>query len=165
MVEAHQVHAIVSLIRQAQEVDTSLNLLQPGLVKEMIIADVLGHVVNPSKHQQDALSSDKTEGYEYLTCKDGGTFQLDRMFKSPPEKRQKSLRRITRNKKIYCAVFDKKASLLLKEIWDIPVNTFLNEVERQLDASQNEISHVSVSAKWTKENGTKVYPKKTGRGK
>ena len=45
--------------------------------------------------------------YEYLFCYEGGSGQLDRMFKEPKEKREESLYRIWRNKKIYFAIFFK----------------------------------------------------------
>ena len=94
---------IISLVRKAADLAKTIgieNLLQPGLVKEMIIADILGHVLIHSKRDADAhAAGDPEEKYEYLSCKEGGTGQLDRMFKSPPEKRKESLRRITRNAK------------------------------------------------------------------
>ncbi len=149
-----QVKEFIALIRKAQSIASGMNILQPGLIKEMIIAEALGHVIFPAKHGQDAISKDGSKSYEYLTCKVGGSFQLDRMFKSPPEKREKSLHRITRNRQIFCVVFSD--SLTIKEIWDVPVDLFKKEIERQLDNSQNEISHVSVSFKWVKDNGKKV---------
>jgi hypothetical protein len=147
---------VVELVRTAQEIASSngINILQPGLIKELVIAESLGHVVYPSKHGKDASSSDGKDSYEYLTCKAGGTFQFDRMFKSPPEKRAKSLNRITRNKNVYCVVFDDP--LVIKEVWDIPITTLTKEIERQLDSSKNDISHVSVSIKWVHSNGARV---------
>lgn len=155
-VDQKQTKEVVALVRQAQSiaVKSGMNILQPGLIKELIIAETLGHDVYPKKHGQDAVSKDGTNNYEYLTCKAGGSFQFDRMFKSPPEKRVKSMHRITRNKKIYCVVFTEP--LQVQEVWDVPVETFEAEVERQLDASQNEISHVSVPIKWVRKNGIKV---------
>ncbi len=46
------IHRIIELIVKAQELASSIgigNLLQPGLVKEMIIADILGHTLISSK--------------------------------------------------------------------------------------------------------------------
>ena len=64
----------------------------------MIIADPLGHDLITSKRDADACDpNDPTIKYEYLSCKEGGSGQLDRMFKEPPEKRAESLARITRN--------------------------------------------------------------------
>src|SRR5438093_12987091 len=102
-------HRIIQLVREAAELAKSVgipNLLQPGLVKELIIADILGHQPITSKRDADACDpNDPTILYEYLSCKEGGSGQLDRMFKEPLIKREESLLRITRNKKFYFAVF------------------------------------------------------------
>ena len=88
---------IIRLVVKASELARTVgidNLLQPGLVKEMIIADILGHELIVSKRNADAHDpNDPTILYEYLSCKEGGTGQFDRMFKSPPEKRRESLKR------------------------------------------------------------------------
>jgi hypothetical protein len=98
-------HRIIQLVLEAAEVARSVgipNLLQPGLIKELIIADILGHQPITSKRDADACDpSDPSILYEYLSCKEGGSGQLDRMFKEPLVKREESLLRITRNKKIY----------------------------------------------------------------
>ena len=90
---------IVELVKEAQEIAARYgfrNLLQPGLIKELIIADILGHEVHKTKHEPDAYDPENPDlKYEYLSCFENGTFQLDRMFKSPPDKRAKSLERIT----------------------------------------------------------------------
>jgi len=70
------------------------------------------------------------------------------MFKSPADKRAKSLERITRNAAIYCAVFDEENPLGVLAIYEVPVEVMLREAERQLDASRNEISHVGFTIKW-----------------
>src|SRR5215510_11663389 len=102
------IRQIISLARSAQELASSIgipNLFQPGLVKEMIIADLLDHQVITSKRDADACDpNDSSIKYEYLSCKEGGSGQLDRMFKEPPVKRRESLERIARNRKIYFAV-------------------------------------------------------------
>ena len=148
---------IIALIREAQAIASKhgfSNLLQPGLVKELVIADKLGHEVHRSKHEADAWEPDNPDvKYEYLTCFEGGTFQLDRMFKYPPDKREKSLERITRNAAIFCAVFDKKQPLEIKKIYKLSVNAMLREASRQLDASSNDISHLGYTIKWCEENG------------
>jgi hypothetical protein len=85
------IRRIIDLVVKAQELARSIgiaNLLQPGLVKEMIIADVLGHKLIISKRDADACDpSDPSIKYEYLSCKEGSSGQLDRMFKEPPDKR------------------------------------------------------------------------------
>lgn len=122
------------------------NLLQPGLVKEMIMADHLGHKVIITKRDADACDKDDPSIlYEYLSCKEGGTGQLDRMFKEPPDKRKESLNRILRNKKIYFAVFYEDEQTRAKIIYEIDPVDLVKETERQLDASRNAISHVGFS--------------------
>ena len=152
---------IIKLILNASNLAKSVgidNLLQPGLIKEMIIADILGHRLTHSKHDSDACSKmDKNEKYEYLTCKEGGLGQLDRMFKSPEDKRNKSLHRITRNSKIYFAIFYKQNQVKCKVIYEVETEVLLTETSRKLDRSKNNISHVGFSEKWARENGSIVF--------
>jgi hypothetical protein len=158
---------IIQLIRKAAELAKSVgihNLLQPGLVKEMIIADILGHKLITSKHDADACDpSNSSIKYEYLTCREGGTGQLDRMFKSPPAKRAESLSRITRNAKIYFAVFYATNQIKVKVIYEISPSVVLAETERQLDRSRNDISHVGFSETWAQSNGKLAYQDKSIR--
>ena len=159
--ELEGVKKIVTLMSKAQNIGTKLgytNLLQPGLVKELIIGSILGHAVHKTKHDADAFDPiDRTIEYEYLSCFEDGTFQLDRMFKSPEEEHQKSMRRITRNKYFYCAVFTRKNPLHVKAIYQVPVQAIYDETNRQLANSKNNISHVGFTIPWVKENGEKVY--------
>lgn len=164
------VQKIISKIRElvikAQKLALSIgipNILQPGLVKEMIISEteILGHELIASKRDADARDkNDPSIKYEYLSCYEGGTGQLDRMFRSPADKRAESLQRITRNTTIYLAIFYKKNPLKLKVIYEIQPNVLLKETERQLDKSSNEISHVGFSEDWTKQNSKVVYQDK-----
>jgi len=70
---------IIELVIKAQELARSVgigNLLQPGLVREMIIADLLDHTVITSKRDADACDSqDSSIKYEYLSCKEGESGQ------------------------------------------------------------------------------------------
>ena len=114
---------IIELVIKAQELALSIgipNILQPGLVKEMIISKTLGHELITSKRDADACDKkDPSIKYEYLSCYEGGTGQLDRMFKSPTDKRAESLYRITRDKMIYLAIFYKANPLKIKVIYEI----------------------------------------------
>ena len=152
---------IIELVLKAAEIARSLgitNLLQPGLVKEMIIADLLGHELIYSKRDADAHAlGNPDEKYEYLSCKEVGTGQLDRMFKEPPEKRAKSLTRITRNTMFYFAVFYADNQTRCKAIYEIDPGVILAETERQLDRSKNAIAHVGFSLSWVREHGKLVY--------
>ena len=86
------IRSIIKLVIQAQELADKIsipNILQPGLVKEMIIAETLGHELIHSKRDADACDpNDPSIKYEYLSCYVGGSGQLDRMFKSPQEERE-----------------------------------------------------------------------------
>lgn len=152
---------IIALIVRAADLARKVginNLLQPGLVKEMIIADHLGHQLITKKHDADACSKENPNIlYEYLSCKEGGSGQFDRMFKEPPERRKRSLQRIRRNHKIYFAVFYKDKQTKVKTIYEIEPRKLVKETERQLNISRNAISHVGFREPWARENGTIVY--------
>ncbi len=152
---------IIELILKAADLARSIgisNLLQPGLIKEMIIADILGHELIHSKRDADAHApGNPEEKYEYLSCKEGGRGQLDRMFKEPLDKRAESLSRITRNSKIYFAVFYASNQVRCKVIYELDPNIALVEAERQLDNSKNMISHIGFSVNWACKNGRVVY--------
>jgi len=156
---------IIALVLKAAELARSVgitNLLQPGLVKEMIIADILGHELIHSKRDADAHApNNPAEKYEYLSCKEGGTGQLDRMFKEPAGRRAESLSRITRNKKVYFAVFYGDNQTKCKVIYEMEPQVVVEETERQLDRSRNPISHVGFSEDWASRNGCIVYQDKT----
>lgn len=159
---------IIDLVLKANELARSVgisNLLQPGLVKEMIIAEILGHELIHSKRDADAHAySNPEEKYEYLSCKEGGSGQLDRMFKEPASKRDESLARITRNTKLYLAVFYTDNQTKCKVIYELDPKTVVIEAERQLDRSKNQISHLGFSIKWARDNGRIVYEDQTHNG-
>lgn len=152
---------IVHLVKQAFELAKSVgipNLLQPGLVKEMIIAEILGHEVIVSKRDADARDPDNPNiTYEYLTCKEGGSGQLDRMFKHPPEKREQSLQRITRNSKVYLAIFYADNQIKVRSIYEVEPKVLAQEAIKRLERSTNQISHFGISEAWARRNGTLVF--------
>lgn len=152
---------IIELVVKASELARTVgidNLLQPGLVKEMIIADILGHELIISKRNADAHDPrDPMILYEYLSCKEGGSGQLDRMFRDPPEKRQESLNRIWRNNKIYLAIFYSSNQTKVKVIFELEPEIVAAKTEQQLNRSRNNISHVGFSEKWARVNGKIVY--------
>lgn len=153
---------IIRLALKAAQMARSIgisNLFQPGLMKEMIIADILGHELIHSKRQADAHApNNPDEKYEYLSCKEGGMGQIDHMFREPSDKRAQSLRRITRNAKIYLAVFHKEEQTKCKSIYEIDPQVMVEEAKRKLDRSTNAISHIGFSEDWAKRNGRLVYP-------
>ena len=152
---------IIALVAKAQELALTIgipNILQPGLIKEMVIAQKLDHDLIFSKRDADACDRDNPEiKYEYLSCLEGGTGQIDRMFKEPPSKRRQSLKRITRNRMIYFAIFYKTNPLKLKVIYEVKPDIVLRETETKLDRSSNPISHVGFGERWVRQNGTVVF--------
>lgn len=160
------IRKIINLVLKAQGLASTIgisNILQPGLVKEMIIADLLGHDLITSKRDADACDpKDPSIKYEYLSCKEGGKGQFDRMFKEPVDKRAESLARITRNTMVNFAVFYKTNQTKVKVIYALQPRVVLDETERQLDRSRNAISHVGFSINWAAQNGTVVYGDKNG---
>ena len=152
---------IIDLVIKAAELARTIgiqNLLQPGLVKEMIIADILGHELITSKRGADARNpNNPSVVYEYLSCQEDGTGQLDRMFKEPADKRRESLKRISRNDKIYFAVFYRQNQTQAKIIYELRPEVMIKETERQLDSSRNDISHIGFSETWVKQHGKIVY--------
>jgi hypothetical protein len=147
-------------VLEAAEVARSVgipNLLQPGLIEELMIADILGHQPITSKRDADACDpNDPSILYLYLSCKEGGSGQLDRIFKEPLVKREESLLRITRNKKIYFAVFYTDNQTKVKVIYELKPEVVLAETMRQLDRSRNAVSHVGFAEPWAKKNGKVV---------
>ena len=124
----------------------------------MIIAEILGHNVITSKRGADACdANDPTIQYEYLSCKEGKSGQLDRMYKEPLDMRLESLKRIWRNKKVFLAVFFKTNQTKVKIIYELEPSVVVAETERKLDRSKNAISHVGFSEKWARQNGVVVY--------
>lgn len=81
---------IIELVRKAQELALKIgipNILQPGLVKELIVSEILGHEPIASKRDADARDRNNPEiKYEYLTCYEGGTGQLDECLKNHQKK-------------------------------------------------------------------------------
>lgn len=150
---------IIRLILEASELARSVgisNLLQPGLAKEMIIADILGHELIHSKRDADAHApGNPDEKYEYLSCLEGGSGQLDRMYSEPLDKREQSLTRITRNSKFYFAVFYQNNQIKCKTIYEIETDTVLEEAERKLDRSTS--SHIGFGMRWVRQHGKVVY--------
>jgi hypothetical protein len=123
---------IIELVRSAQKLAVSVgipNILQPGLVKEMIIADILGHENIISKRNADACDPN------------------DPIIQK--EKHAESMQRIWRNKYIYFAFFYKD-SLDVKVIYEVTPEVLAQETERQLDRSSNNISHVDFAEEMVK---------------
>jgi hypothetical protein len=77
------------------------------------------------------------------------------MYKEPPDKREKTLNRITRNRKIYFAVFYHLNQMKVKKIYEIEPEVLLKEAEKKLDQSSS--SHIGFPESWVRKNGRLVY--------
>ena len=132
------------------------NILQPGVIKELMMAELLGHDLVPQKDSADATDKHGNH-YEYLasirrlnvTTNKGCSFQMDRITLS-------NLNRVLRNNAVYFGIF--KDHLEIEEIWKVDTSTILIEVKRQLEKCKNDIAHINFLLKWLQVNGTKVFP-------
>jgi|GEM_PF-2644055 len=160
------VDSAINLYQAARNANNNdINIFQPGLVREFIIALQLGHNVNTNKREHDAESTgNPPEMYEYLTAFGNSSFQIDRVI-SDTNQRVQQLNRITRNDKIYFASFNKQ-DLSLITIWELHnVQHMSDEANNQLNsASSNvQIKHLTFSRRWlndavTNNHATIVFP-------
>jgi hypothetical protein len=127
------------------------DLLTPGFIKEWMVAEILDHNCHKTKHGADAYSKDGTEKYEYLSCKEGGTFQLDRIHED-------NLHRVERNDAFFFALFDKRDGLSCKNIWKCTTDKVLEIFKNKIESSKKKSSkHVSISLSWVEQNSEKVF--------
>lgn len=153
---------IVKLVRQAQKLASTIgidNIVQPDIIREVIMAEIMNHKIVSTKRNEDACDPKNPKiKYEYLSCYEGGSGQFDRMFKSPPVLKAKSLKRITRNSKIYMAFFFKDQPLKAKVIYEIDPAVMKKEVMKKLESSKKvQEVHLSFSEKWAKAYGKVHY--------
>jgi len=151
--------SLIELLQQAQQIALEKhgvsNILQPGVIKELMMAEVLGHELLPQKDSADA-EDQRGNTFEYLASikridvktNRGCSFQMDRMTRE-------NLHRVTRNSAFYFGIFSDH--LALAEIWRVEIPAVLAEVERQLDRCKNEIAHVNFLLRWLEGNGKQVY--------
>lgn len=126
------------------------DLLTPGFLKEWLVSEKLGHDCHKEKHGPDAYSKDGKEKYEYLSCKEGGTFQLDRIDDS-------NLHRIERNDKFFFNLFDKNEGLICKKVWEVDTHIVLDEAKRKIKKMSASSKHIGFGINWVKKNGKLIY--------
>lgn len=167
-----EVENILSLAEKLQEACSSLgfNPFQPGAIKELKMANILGHNWVKCKKKADACSrSNPNDVYEYLSGTENGSGQIDRFFKDgigeQHEKHMQSVERITRNKSFYLAYTDKNTSkpLHILRIYEVAPEKILQSAEDQLSKSINLISHISFDEKFAVANGKLVYKDKSNK--
>ena len=143
-----------SLVSRLNELKNEMgfeqDLLTPGFIKEVIIASKLNHYVHRTKHGPDAYSdSSESVSYEYLTCKKGGSFQLDRIHEG-------NLHRIERNDKFYFSSFNKDG-ISLEEVYEVETDKVLTEGKVKIKNMSPTSKHIGFSLTWVKNNGKLVY--------
>jgi|LakMenEpi03Aug12_release.lakeMendotaPanAssembly.Ray.scaffolds.fasta_scaffold201684_1 hypothetical protein len=121
-----------------------IDISQPGIIKEVIIASILEHRIKSTKNQHDAEDFDNhNTRYEYLSSElKGGSasFQFDRTT------RDNLNDKIKRNKAVYCAVFDPPDSLNISRIWELVISeSDDNCLYKFLKPKLNNASHYSFS--------------------
>jgi hypothetical protein len=126
------------------------DLLTPGFIKEWMVSKILGHACHTTKHGPDATSLDGTEHYEYLSCKEGGSFQLDRIHED-------NLHRIERNNAFYFASFNKENGLNCRKIWMGETPVVLAEAREKIGRMSESSKHIGFSEEWVRNNCTLVY--------
>jgi hypothetical protein len=154
----------VNLIMKAQSILTEcgdgLQVTTPGLVKELIIAKILHHRFIQKKHDADACHFDNDdEKYEYLSCNEKGSFQMDRMYgiNNTVEQRSGSKHRIIRNKYFFHAIFYINKPLTPKEIYQIETDLIWEKAQTILLNPKNKSNHISFGRTWSKKVGKLVY--------
>lgn len=148
----------------AQEYDRKVginDLSKIGIVRELMMSNILGHYLIEGKHIHDAEDEEGNK-IEYLSKKDNNnSYCFDCMFSRPQEFKDKSLERITRNDRIYCASF---SGIICTEIYCVDdVNVIKDFVDQNLTKrdkngqSKNNEHTVSIPNKIIKEYGRLVY--------
>jgi hypothetical protein len=115
-----------------------------------MVSKILGHACHRTKHGPDATSLDGTEHYEYLSCKEGGSFQLDRIHED-------NLHRIERNNAFYFASFNKENGLNCRKIWRGETPVVLTEAREKIGRMSESSKHIGFSEEWVRNNCTLVY--------
>ena len=146
---------LLSAQRMAEQEFGVQNLLQPGLVKEMVIAKLLGHTLRPQKDLHDA-EDDWGNRFEYLSAtiqrssgdKLSCNFQIDRI-------RESNLYRIERNEAFYFGVF--RDWIWLLQIWRVPTTHVLGLVHDKLENTSRPSCHINIPLSWVMDNGRLVF--------
>tara|TARA_B100000945_G_scaffold293276_1_gene269106 strand:- start:637 stop:1107 length:471 start_codon:yes stop_codon:yes gene_type:complete len=146
------VELLYALNEEKNKLGYKQDLLTPGFLKEVIIGGHLGHYVHRTKHGPDAYCSvKKNECYEYLSCKSGGSFQIDRIDES-------NLYRISRNDAFFFALFSPENSLKVEKIFRVETEDVLEEAKRKISKMKSTSKHVGFGIKWTQKHGKVVWP-------
>ncbi len=118
-----------------------------GRIREIIIAEILGHRILTNSKMADALDEFDNQ-YEYLTSLNG-KFQITHMTED-------NLFRITRNEAIYCGQFSNPATL--DSLWRVSVQDYMEKMSDRRPWPADRQNNFTVTIKWVKEVGERAYP-------
>ena len=149
--EKNPVQLLVETLNLLKETEGfEQDLLTPGFIKEWLVSKILNHSCHKTKHGPDATSLDGLEHYEYLSCKEGGSFQLDRIHKD-------NLHRIERNNAFYFALFDKEQGLNCIKIFKGDTSLVLSEAKEKIAKMSESSKHIGFSIDWVEKNCELIY--------
>ena len=149
--EKNPVQLLVETLNLLKETEGfEQDLLTPGFIKEWLVSKILNHSCHKTKHGPDATSMDGLEHYEYLSCKEGGSFQLDRIHKD-------NLHRIERNNAFYFALFDKEQGLNCIKIFKGDTSLVLSEAKEKIAKMSESSKHIGFSIDWVEKNCELIY--------
>lgn len=138
------------------------NLLRgPGLVQQLVVSDLLGHVPCLSWHDGagDAYAANNpNQRFEYFTALRGRRFQTGTVGAGGRKSRDEVRERLLAASKIYLAVFDAKEPLKLLRIYEVEPGVVWEEAARQIDKSANARANVSISERWAAAHGRTIVP-------
>jgi len=142
---------VTELNELKNELGFTQDLLTPGFIKEVVMGSKLNHYVHRTKHGPDAYNDEtESKSYEYLTCKKGGSFQLDRIHND-------NLHRIERNDTFYFGSFNKEDGITLEQVYEVDTSVVLNEAKTKISKMSASSNHIGFSLSWVKDNGKLVY--------
>jgi len=135
------------------------NPLQPGFIKEVVLAQLLKHDVVLDKHLPDAAKEDKV--YEYLSCMITAitpTFAFDGLKTTNEEEMNRSLKRISRNDGIFFAVYEglDVIEVYYSDTYVIHDRVRDNLLGRIAKKSKNNEHTVNITLKWVRDNCKKI---------
>lgn len=150
---------IIELLKKAQKLAKRIginNISQPGIVKEIMMAEILGHKLNPVKKQHDAEDPNNSSiKHEYLSCLEGKSFQFDRVDEENLQDK------VLRNKYVFCAVFDKDDLLEVLRIYRLKPKKLYPILLEKYENSSYTSRHVGFTEKEiiAKNLGEIIYSK------
>jgi hypothetical protein len=137
------------------------DLCRPGVVKQMIVSDALGHESCGAWHYGpgDAFDpKDPEKRFEYFITSDGKRFQAGIVRRSDWEAKKSFYVRFEKAAAIFFAVFDTHEPLKLLRVYRVETEAFRAALEQQIAQSKSAIVNSTFAERWVATNGTLVFP-------